>query len=817
MATITTNDGTEVIVGPRYLRAASAYDIWLAEGNTGTEQDYLDSIAADATADAETAQAAAEAAQAAAETAQTGAETAETNAETAQAAAETAQGLSETAQTASEAAQTASESAQSAAETAQTGAEAARDKAEDWAEEAEDVEVETGQYSAKHHALKASTAAAAAETAIAGLTYPVAETIGAEDIAAGTGTLSSGFFILDQAATLVATSMTLTGYFNAISSTEEALVWDKDGDDWTVSARETFSVTAGENTVSLSLAVTAGQYVGLKGGNVRFGAGTTAPGWFNGTTGSNGDFTDASAVTSAPIRVRFTLNGTIPADVDIRPMPVYVTRDGDDTYVRQHFDATRDVVRRLKVGETPSATLSGTVDHERIRLIPFDTLDANTIAAFDASTEIYMQASDHSPPERLNGMYLGGNHGVVGRRLTKTSHGLNATDVGDTGTDGAAKSWVLTNIVDADTIEVIPANTGTATAWVITGAITGSTITFANAGAFTFTADSSFQVYPYVADYSVAVYVDGVAVAADGTGKGQRAEIRESYKIPNPADWLTTLIAERGTGTPKEVTDAAIDRHIDVSFSHQFDRYGSNVIYVDHYVLQDYARGSADYWGGQQWQAIYRLGGETLHQYVPDLSGTVGGYDLTGIADITSNSSAVTVPRSSCVDADNPASHFTQQIQSGGSPVRAFSHGYARHIGIGVPATRAAVTTDIFELSSSEKQYPYAVDAGAGATASAGEHYTAVCWNAIQDMSGTPDETVNSLVEYADGTVHWIIDLHRTATAEWFDLPDDLIGRPVTVLDSTGFTLISDDVVTPRGLRVSVPGSYGRAVVEIGR
>lgn len=37
---------------------------------------------------------------------------------------------------------------------------AARDKAQEWAEENEDVEVETGQYSAKHHALKAAASAA---------------------------------------------------------------------------------------------------------------------------------------------------------------------------------------------------------------------------------------------------------------------------------------------------------------------------------------------------------------------------------------------------------------------------------------------------------------------------------------------------------------------------------------------------------------------------------------------------------------------------------------------------------------------------------
>ena len=85
-----------------------------------------------------------------------------TAADEARAAAVVAQGLAEGAETGAVAAQGFAELAQGFAEDAQTNAETARDKAEDWAEEAEDTEVETGQYSAKHHALKADASAAAA-------------------------------------------------------------------------------------------------------------------------------------------------------------------------------------------------------------------------------------------------------------------------------------------------------------------------------------------------------------------------------------------------------------------------------------------------------------------------------------------------------------------------------------------------------------------------------------------------------------------------------------------------------------------------------
>ena len=57
---------------------------------------------------------------------------------------------------------------------AQAAAEAARDKAEEWADNPEDVAVKAGQYSAKHHAIKAAASAASAEEFAVSLPLPVA-------------------------------------------------------------------------------------------------------------------------------------------------------------------------------------------------------------------------------------------------------------------------------------------------------------------------------------------------------------------------------------------------------------------------------------------------------------------------------------------------------------------------------------------------------------------------------------------------------------------------------------------------------------------
>jgi hypothetical protein len=502
----------------------------------------------------------------------------------------------------------------------------------------------------------------------------------------------------------------------------------------------------------------------------------------------------------------------------LRAPSIAVYKSGTSYYIRQPYSATYDVVRLVNIGVTPSASAAGVLDFNGVRLIPVATLNTAIASAFTAATgnQILYSGSDNSPPEKFRGMYLGGGHGVGGSyTLTKTGHGLTNADVVDVGTDGAAKSWVLVRVNDANTIAVTAANTGTPTIWTIGGSITGTTITFAGAGAFAFTASAAVQIWPLAQNYYGAVSLDGSPITADGAYSGRKAEVQESYGIPNPASWLSTLIAEKGAATPKTPSDSSIDTQIRISVVWYFDGYGAQVGYFDHYAIQEYGRvTNSDYWGGQQWGPIVLNSGETRHQYVPDLAAPVGGYDFTAVADITANADTVTVLRTDCVDASNPASHFAQLTKdAGGNPLFGFVHGLARHEGVGVPSTRAAKVTSVWQLAPTEKQYIRAADYAA-TTVAAGEYDRAVNYHAFYDMSTHPTHTVNAVVEYREGIVHWIFDCHDTLSGAWVALPSSLKGRQATVIDGTNFTLHTSRVTT-EGLQISTTGGYGRAVVRI--
>lgn len=480
-------------------------------------------------------------------------------------------------------------------------------------------------------------------------------------------------------------------------------------------------------------------------------------------------------------------------------------------YVKQKYNSTHDTVRHYIFNDT-SLYPAGVVDFRGVGTV-LKGDQRSLDLAFGSSDKLYV-GNDNAPPIRFNNAYLGGGHGIPATKtLTKTAHGLTNIDVGDVGTDGAAKSWVLSKIVDADNIMVTAQNTGTATDWIISGSISGSTITFAAAGAFAFTSQSPGEYKPLAQNYNVEFVVDGATVTnLNSVTACDSFEIRETYGIPNAASFLTALVNEKGTATPKEPSSALIQTQIKVDLTWRFDKYGSCVMYYSNYNEQDYARGSADYFGGLQRQGLVKSG-RNLLQYIPDVS-PVSGLDFKNKADITSNAASINIPVSSCDDVNNPASHFSQIIANGSTPEYGCLIGYNREIGVGVPATRASVVTNVLNISTSEKQYPRAVDSAVQPVG--GEFRTAVAYDAYYDMSSNTSYTVNNFVEFADGSVHWVFDCHTTLNNVWVETPSDLIGRSIQVLDkSASLTVHNSDVVMGSGILISVSGGYGRCVVKI--
>ncbi len=495
---------------------------------------------------------------------------------------------------------------------------------------------------------------------------------------------------------------------------------------------------------------------------------------------------------------------------------------GTSLYVWQPMwnDPTRASVRLISYGDTPSTSEAGTVDMIAHRFVDA-SYDQDLIElAYNAGESVWASI-DNGPPFKFNGQYLGGGHGLAGAyNVTITGHGLTNTDVGDVGTI-SAKSWVLVRVVDANTITIVAANTGASeTLWTITGSPApgaSGTITFASAGAKSYTASAATQIWPLVQNYTLSAKMEGETDLVDGTpANGSYFELRESYGIPNPANWLATLISEKGTATPKALNDPAITTQLYVDQVWRFDRFGAMTGYGTYRAGQEFEIRSTDYFGAWQHQTLIKTS-HTLWQYMAGVASAIGGYDFTATADITSNSAERALLTSNVSDAAKPSAVFAQFLKLSGNPVLGLAHGYMTTTGVGKPAERAD-NTYLFRLSSSEKMYPVAIDGGAfpSGLVPAGTVMQVGFWDQCYDMSDTPTRTVDAVYEHA-GKVYRVVDIHDTITYGSLDVPAELVGKPVEVVESQGgFTLHSDEFVPAGGLTYSVSGGYGRAIIAIG-
>lgn len=511
--------------------------------------------------------------------------------------------------------------------------------------------------------------------------------------------------------------------------------------------------------------------------------------------------------------------------------PVVVVRDGIYTYVRapKQMSPDKDIVRKLLTGEVPAytsagiATKSGAVDFVGARTIARSNAPSQTVAAFNASTLVDSYGGDERTPVHINGVYIGGGHGGTGYEGTKTAHGLTTANIGAVASDGT-RNWVLVYIVSADKAFWMAEPTGAADKWSIYyAAAPSSTLTWvsggANFGAISGWAWALELGFPILRGLAITTHAGDTEVTADGVYTGQ-CRIEQSYDILNPASLLTYLKANIGSTDYKNV---AVASQVGRFMIFDFDEYGARTVQdteIDYQAYTRVAGAPGDYNGAMQWQRPPKTGdtpvglATAVKLYVPDIT-PVSGFDFQSKADFTANAAFISIPKSSCADPTNPASHFAIfGFDAGGNQVSGYAFGYSRTIGQTTPAARAANVTNVHQLAGSGKQYPVAVDWAAG-DAVAGAVRTTVAWDAFFDP--TDADLTLPAVGHAepDGQHYFVITAHKAISGKWVTLPDAMKGKRVAVVKA-GAGVSVGPLVTPKGVWMSNTGAYGDVVIGVG-
>lgn len=508
---------------------------------------------------------------------------------------------------------------------------------------------------------------------------------------------------------------------------------------------------------------------------------------------------------------------------------ISVTKQNDYWYVRAQAQqsTSKDVVWRLLAQHdvTPDSVNSrtGVVDFQGIRFI--DSSATNTVAAFNQSTDVHQQNNDESCPEKINAMFVAGGHGVIGYTATMVSHGKTNVDVGSEWNDGT-DAWILYYINDADNVTLVRKNTGAADKWVISSADFGALTLTHTAGAtntanIVMTASSQYLVVPIIKNYLAEIRVDNVAVTTDGYYKGARVVMSEVYSLMNLASQQDYLIANVGDSTP-DYTAASISEQVRYYYEYEWNEFGAMSVRAARATKEAFTRTlGVDYWGGIQLQRVSLVGDSTdgmsdrAYVYIPHVA-PVSGLDFEAIAEVTSNVLDIFVPKTSCDDVNDPASHFCLigRDSAGTTDVTGHLFGYSRGEGLGVPATRAASVATVFRLSPAEKNYPWAIDATAG-DGVVGDVNLVTSFRAPFLPTDT-DLTVPAVIVTMSGKTYCYITAHQNLTNKLVSVPGKYNGWLVTEIKSHSNVTVNSKYVSNGKIDLSVINSYGDVVLQLG-
>jgi len=495
-------------------------------------------------------------------------------------------------------------------------------------------------------------------------------------------------------------------------------------------------------------------------------------------------------------------------------------KSGSDLYIRTPWSTTHDFVQRLDLGLNGASYENNPFRFTSAGLILKSTLD-NNVPGGTYETQ-YMSMTDDICPANFNGTYIGANHGAATLVvLTVSSHDKTVEDVGSEWTDGLSRKWYLLRVVNNTTLWVMSEDTSATDVWSFYTSANGTTLSHsANAthqSDIVFSSQSVTQLWPAIKNQSKQILEDGHSpVTEDGVYLCDFIDIKHTYDISHVPSILDYVISQVGGSSQPAFDHESIDNCARFSITYRFHQNGSVTIYHNFKALKQIQIG---YIGFIQCAPLLYPGG-TLHEYIPKIGTiTVGGnaYDFKNIEDISSIADSVDLAKADWDDAANPPERFVQFAKdSGAQKTYGICIGYNQDVGIGQPSIRASNSGSAAFIYTSKKQYPRGVSSGSTTWPSnlipAGTVLDMVAFRAPINYTLNESPT-NASWYFVGDDCYLMVDFHETFDG-WLNLPDYLIGMKIAVVESDGIT-INSGFVSPDGIALSVPGTYGTLVARL--
>lgn len=413
--------------------------------------------------------------------------------------------------------------------------------------------------------------------------------------------------------------------------------------------------------------------------------------------------------------------------------------------------------------------------------------------------QLYRGMTDDEGPYLVNGAHMGGQHQFGGGLVTATSHGKDATDIGQVLKNGG-NSYVILAVINSNSL--VLARRG-ASALPPTG-----TYTYDSGG--THTGNITVSGTPAVQNWSPMGINKAVAVSIDNAKKVRpvagvspyvaRTTITESYDVLDRETVLDWIVAHGGisglTGSPL----------FSVSNSYSYDRDGGLTLAMDFIVRQTLTLG---------W--IYGLQvqlSSALYWYIPKttpFTQDATPYNFAMIQPAVAPATELQFTTANTVAGGLFLDRFITMNDSYGMavgfvPVQAAEPTVRRSTY--VPGSNIGMT-----IATTGKGYLRILNQG-GSSKSAGFQLGWVGYRNLFKRSSVRTCAYPVRTNDAD---YFYADWHDKAFVDTIALPPDFHGRPMTIVEkSATVTLLSDQNVAGARIMVDVSasGSYGYLVLK---
>lgn len=412
--------------------------------------------------------------------------------------------------------------------------------------------------------------------------------------------------------------------------------------------------------------------------------------------------------------------------------------------------------------------------------------------------------SDDVTPLRTSISTIGANHGysTIGV-YTQAGHLKTAVDLGSIYTDGA-RQYTLLKISGNDL--TFGGSYAVAGGIVSTAQVApAAALTYVSGGAGTHQAAvpitgpvAGAQLYPSTNNRSVGYFLDGTELTSDRTSFGDVLEVRETYTVMDYKAIIDWAQANPGKSYANDLVGGVLK----ISNTFRFTPGGKCLVSTSWKALTAVTLLNC----GCVQSAVMSKAGSTIWRYMPGVLAK-GGFDFSVPIDMSAYATSLTFGPADYVDATKPPSRFVDWMKTGGVPLIGFTMGYITDKTNAKNSSRAALATG-WDMRSTKKVYPIAF----AGTLAAGDYRTFESYRNYLAPTPTVGDTNHNLVT-DDAATYAFVDYHSTVTAQSVPAPG-LIGKSITVLDSSNFTLLNDTVDT-EGLVFSTTGGKGYAVLKL--